>query len=49
MKSVVELVMKGKEYEVWANIASWPQDQNWNLGVVGALLLICSPRVSFVR
>lgn len=34
MKSVMELVMRGKECEVWANMTSWSQDQNWHIGVV---------------
>ena len=35
MKSVMELVMRRKECEVWPAITSWPEDQNWNINVVG--------------
>lgn len=34
MKSVMELVKRRKECEMWANISSWSQDQKWNIGVV---------------
>ena len=26
--------MRGKECEGWANVTSWSQDQNWNIGIV---------------
>lgn len=35
MKSVMELIMRGKECEVWPAITSQPEDQNWNINVVG--------------